>query len=202
MNMNENIPSLISEEQEKIKKNMEVAQNTEGFSRLTEKQKSIIKLSLYLQARAERGRNEWKSGDDRKYMNSEYYVDNRNCHSTICCLEKEDINALSKDAFNDSDFFEAKYNKVETINELKTKIEEFDFPCVLQIGISSSNDPYGKYHSSLALGHDGNNNIILWEKESSELKFPYQIITLDQIYNIYGNVYYGLRKLRHFDVKD
>ena len=194
--MQESQPSLISEEQKKIQKDMEIVQATEGFSRLTEKQKSIIKQSLYLQARAERGRKEWKLGDVRKYKNSEDYVDNRNCHSAVFCLETENMQALSKDAKADSDFFEAEYRPAKKIDELKKQIEEFGFPCALHISILRNSSP-NKVHSSLVLGHDKKNNIVLWEKKSYDVENPYQIVTLDEMYIEYGSEYfYGLRKLR------
>lgn len=197
--MKESQPNLISEEQKNIQKNIEVAENTEGFSCLTEKQQRIIKQSLYLQTRAERGRKEWQPGETRKYKNTEDYVDNRNCHSAVFCLETENVQALSKDAKTDPGFFEAKYHPVKNIDELKKQIEKFGFPCALHV--SFPNDRF-KVHSSFVLGHDKKNNIVLWEKKSYDVKNPYQIITLDKMYTEYGSEYlYGIRKLRD-KVKD
>lgn len=195
--MQETQPSLISKEQENIQKDMEMAMTTEGFSRLTEKQQHIIKLSLYMQARAGREIERWKLGNDRTYISSYDYVSERNCHSAIFSLEKENMRELSEDAKADTNFFKAEYNTVATIDELKRRIEEFGFPCVLHIGRSSSDDAQAKEHSSLVLGHDNAGNIVLWEKESYEAIHPYQITHLNNIYDTYGNIrYYGLRKLR------
>ena len=191
--MQERQPSLISEEQKKIQKNIEVLQATEGFSRLTEKQKSIIKQSLYLQVRAERGRKEWEPGELRHYKNSEDRIDSTNCHSAVLSLEKEDLQELSKNKKSYPSFFEAEYFPIETIDELKKQIEKFGFPCVLHIRRNSSSD---EMHSSLVLGYDTQGKIVLWEKKGYEMKNPYQVITLDEIYSNYGNKYYGLRKLR------
>lgn len=201
--MKESQPNLISEEQKRIQKNMEVVEATEGFSYLTEKQQRIIKQSLYLQVRAERGRKEWQPGETRKYKNTEDYVDNRNCHSAVFFLEKENLQEISENARDDSDFFKAEYVVVKEINALKKQIEEFGFPCVLHIGNSPSQDPSGKAHSSLVLGHNKEGEIILWEKESYDILHPYQVTTLDQIYRTYGDIcsYYGLRKLRN-GIKD
>ena len=194
--MKESQQSVISEEQKKIQKDMEVVESTEGFFSLTERQKSIIKQSLYLQARAERA---MKLDDyiKHKNKNSYNYVASRNCHSAVFSLEKENLQGTSEEAKADPDFFKAEYVSVKEISELKKQIEEFGFPCVLHIGTSSSQDPYGKAHSSLVLGHNKEDEIILWEKESYEVRNPYHIITLDQIYDTYGDIfYYGLRKLR------
>lgn len=197
--MQESQPSVISEEQQKLQKNMEVAMATEGFSSLTGKQQQIIKLSLYMQARAER-----KEGatDIRKYKNSYDHVYDRNCHSAIFSLEKENLQYLSEDAKANPGFFKAEYTPIKEMIELKKQIEEFGFPCVLHIRGPFNGYYGGLAHSSLVLGHDNKGNIILWEKESYEVKYPYQITTLDQIYDTYGDMfYYGLRKLRNV-VKD
>ena len=195
--------NLISEEQKKLQKDMEIVMATEGFSLLTKKQQQILKQSLYIQARAERKTEEERYADNHKYKDSQKYVADRNCHNAIIDLEKEkSLQDLPVSAKIEPNFFEAKYVSVKTVDELKKQIEKFGFPCVLHVSSSNKNsDSTTKAHSSLVLGHDNKDNIIVWEKKSFGIPWPYQIITLDQVYNTYGNnYYYGLRKLRS-DIK-
>ncbi|MFA6274175.1 MAG: hypothetical protein WC662_03365 [Candidatus Paceibacterota bacterium] len=204
--MKENIETenLISEEQKKLQRDMEVVMFTEGFSRLTKKQQQIIKQSLYLQIRATRKDDNGPHGYryDPKYQNSRDYVAEMNCHAAILSLEKEQsLKSFSQAEIKenlDNDFFIADYIYVDKINKLKEKAEKFGFPCVVHIK-SPLDRPIRAdvYHSFLVLGHNKENKIVIWDKAGFEVSHPYRIKTIDNIFDNYGDCSdWGFRKLR------
>lgn len=79
--MNSNEGFSIQDERAELEKDLETLECTEGFSRLSIKQQRIIKQSLYIQARAERGTDEASAwaivSKERGYV-----IDSTHIHNT------------------------------------------------------------------------------------------------------------------------
>ena len=159
--------SSISLEQEKIKSDMELLVNTEGFTFLTERQQKLIRQSLYIQARAERGTDEasaaaitkdyWRKDvtrikhdfqlDDqhkerRQYKNSQNHIVKWACYDAVANLEKEKGLTETPDNLPD-DFFGGEYNQVKSFEELTQNVITFGVPSILHVYVPPYSVPHG-----------------------------------------------------------
>lgn len=178
----------LSAERELFWQEVKTLQNTEGFPCLTEKQQRTIILSLYLQDRSERL---------AENFNSQSYLNESICHESVRSLETgfyKDPNPL--EGFFTS-FFDAEYVPIRNKNEAIKLLVAFGFPSVIHIQRRLTNTSMEKpFHSCLALGHNQDSEIVIWEKEG--LMCPFRLTDLDAQFKEYGHdKYWGIRKLRN-----
>lgn len=198
----------LASEKEKLRRDFALLQSTEGYSKLTPRQQEIIRVSLLLQARADRTLevSKPKSWPLRLFcQDSEVFFQNPECqdhieswycHAAIASLESGQLSGDFPPKHPDS-FFNAAYFEIHNIQEIKKAILFFGFPSVVHINSEPENltGEDSQYHSFLALGYDQAKNIVVWEKEG--FCYPYRITTLKQVYGEYKNFeYWGVRKLR------
>lgn len=217
--MKESLPGINqyqSIERQKIADDLTVLQNTEGYSLLSERQKQIIRVALYIQARSKRKdsieeTNKFmslyrtflnvKKGQDI-YRESRLHIEQWYCHGAIAALEAGCF-AGEEPEDNPIDFFDAAYFAVNDEYDVKKAIEFFGFPCVVHVNEEKENfkGEDTQYHSFLALGHGEDNKIIVWDKQG--FRCPYRVTTLSEVFEEYGpNYFWGVRKLRSNPVID
>lgn len=207
-----NIVEYLSDEKKEIDHDLHVLERTEGFADLSDRQKQIIRVTLAVQARANResvtstyqnlgmvdrvkrflnNRNE-----DSRYCDSRTHITRWYCHGAIASLEEEEFSGdWPKD--NPVHFFDAAYHNVNDELEVKKAIEFCGFPCVVHVNDDSNNNKgeETQYHSFLALGHNDSGEIVVWHKEGFD--YPYQVTTVSEVFDQYGPRYHwGVRKLR------
>ena len=175
---------------------------------ITEKQREIIRVSLIVQARAERDmdpshRNDpwhydWhkRRGLRPRYSGSLEHIKRWYCHASVAAIENQDLSSFRPQDCP-KEFFDAAYLAIHQEFELKKAVEFFGFPCVVHVSTELGNS-YGettKFHTFLALGHGPEGQIVVWEKKRIQL--PYRVISLSQVYGDYPHAHYwGFRKLR------
>lgn len=193
-------------EREKFRQDIELLESTEGYPLLTLKQRQIIKVSLYLQDRAERAMHplhindpyyhDWNRAKTEPYKLSLDHINNWYCHTAVDGLEHKKISGARPQVCAKK-FFDGKYFLVDDPLTLKEKIEAFGFPCVVHVGgeNGNKNGEDGRLHTFLALGHDSEGGIVVWEKV--KIRQPYRVTGLEQVYGNYGHgLFWGIRKLR------
>lgn len=190
-------------------KDLSLLESTEGFPFLTEKQKKIIRVSLLIQARAERDLDPKHKNDpwyydwfkfkrDLKpaYRECQEHIKNWYCHSAVASLENGCL-AGERPPEHPKEFFDANYFEVRCEYELERAINFIGYPAVVHANLEKDNfnGEDTQYHTFLALGHNAENNIVVWEKAGFD--FPYRVTDLSTVYEDYrGLNYWGVRKLR------
>lgn len=132
----------------------------------------------------------------RKYQLSQNIIGNWNCHYALANLEQE--KGLDfKPKKLPSSFFNTHYFKIDSVIDIEKMIDIHGYPCVVHSVIKTKNfTNRDSYHTFLALGRDGNQNIIAWEKHG--YGYPYKITTLKNIFNEgRKDCLWGVRALRH-----
>lgn len=195
-------------EREKYRSDIATLEATEGWSLLTDRQREIIRTTLYLQARAQRDMHpdhkndpwyyDWfkKANWTPKYQASMAHILNWYCHVAVYALENCDLSAeYPPDC--PLEFFDGAYFEVRQYYEITKAIEFFGFPSVVHVSDENGNlsGEDKKYHTFVAMGHGINGEIVVWEKIRQ--REPYRVTTLKQVHNDYSNIlYWGVRKLR------
>ncbi|EKD53188.1 MAG: hypothetical protein ACD_61C00120G0002 [uncultured bacterium] len=196
-------------EREKIKRDLAILEATEGFSLLTPRQRKIIRVSLLLQARAERDMDpyhkndpwyyDWhkRSGYSPKYQGSLQHIIQWDCHGAIASLESGQPLGYEPPE-NPKAFYDAEYFELTNAYQVAQAIESVGFPCVVHVNevLGNIDGEKTQWHSFLALGHDEHKNIVTWEKTGFNL--PYRVARLNQVVDDYSvtTYYWGFRKLR------
>jgi len=207
------IADYLSDEKEEINRDLQILEKTEGYSSLSVRQKQIIRVSLAVQARANReGVTNYcvnkgiirrvrrflnRTSEETRYQASGRHVIRWYCHGAIASLEGEDFEGeWPKD--NPIEFFNASYFEVASEYDVKKAIEYYGFPSVVHVNEASDNleGEDSQYHSFLALGHNEDGEIVVWHKEG--FRYPYKVTTLHSVYEVYGPSYFwGVRKLKN-----
>lgn len=178
-------------------------ESTEGYWLLTPKQRQIIRVSLFIQERAERGMHpshkndswyyDWKK--ENSYQKSLDHIGYWYCHAAVSGLEKEKYSGTCPPPCS-HEFFNGQYFIASNVDQVSEVVEEFGFPCVVHIGGENGNfhGETNRYHTFLALGHDQDGKILIWEKiRKGE---PYRIATLNDVFKSYGkDLFWGVRKI-------
>ncbi len=191
----------IRDEKAHLAETTEALEGTEGFSKLNRKQQRIIKFSLYVNAR-----NKRRDGA-LGYDESRFIVGIWNCHNAVDLLERETWLEEGEPPKLPENFFKADYEKSAGLTGIALRIERYGFPAVVHI---FSKDPKGDYskgiydaeHSFLALGHDINDDVLIWEKVGHGHDF--QVSTLSNVFDSYDKdtYYWGVRNLKLKKVKN
>lgn len=196
-------------EREKYRRDLASLEQTEGFGKLTPRQQQIIRVSLYLQARAERDMHpehkndpwyyDWfKSISEFKpgYQECLHHIQEWYCHAAIASLESGSLQGMHPQP-HPKKFFDAEYFEFKCEYDLERMINYFGFPTVVHINSKPANfvGEESQYHSFLALGYGPTKSILVWEKNG--FNFPYRVVNLEEVYEEYQSFrYWGLRKLR------
>jgi len=205
----------LEQEKVRLKRDLALLEATKGYSMLSDTQKELIRITLYLQARAERDMHpehindpwyyDWMVKDgskEAKYQNSLKHIKRWNCHGAIAALERGNLSILEDPPENTREFFNAHYAKIKNESEIRAIIETIGYPCVVHVNEELGNT-YGEetqWHSFLALGEISGGKIITWEKIGFEL--PYRVAFLSNIFFEYDYAeYWGFRKLRNIGEK-
>ena len=140
-------------EKRRLEKSITILEATEGFAVLSDRQRRIVKLTLYITERANRSLipGMKSMGAIGPYSESRRHLIDRNCHSSLAGVEVENILAVDPDNIP-PDYFEANYYDSESLNEIESKIENFGFPCVVITSLECGNEngENTKEHSFLA----------------------------------------------------
>lgn len=188
------------EEKQKREADLNRLRQTEGWKKLTDRQKRIIELSLYVQQRAERGTSLGSAraisvhddgvsinpGDpdmDSGYIKSDYgesqgLVGGMWCFSAVKYLE-------SQDESNDS-FFQVDYFKDQGWNEFVRNIDSVGFPCVgfsKRVRSTETGEALRPRHAFVVLGRDISGRYVVWEKQDPNM--PFRILDLEGVYKKY-----------------
>lgn len=203
---------------DKIKDNFKVLEMSAGWKNLTERQQRIIKMSLYVQSRAERTSDPLSAfgfiedidrgrpvtvmkkeytleKPDRKYRLSQNFVSEWYCHYAIKALE---TNKLPDQIYNlGEDFFDGDYQHDTKDNKIENRIKVFGYPCVVQItrGENEEQRTFNRLHSCLVLG-EINGQLLVWEKVNGNE--PFAVTTLEVVKSMFNESenYWGIRKLK------
>jgi hypothetical protein len=178
----------LSKERDDFWQEINILQNTEGFPCLTPKQQKIIICSLYLQDRSER--------DIHNYVVSNHFLYENFCHKAIQALENN--NSLLQEEDLPADFFQADYYPIWNKSQAVQHIESLSFPTVVHIQRRLQTFIFEQpQHTFLALGHNKEGEIVIWEKEGLG-DFPFRITNVEAELNYYGNdKFWGVRKLKN-----
>ncbi|MBT4123800.1 MAG: hypothetical protein HN981_03545 [Candidatus Pacebacteria bacterium] len=166
------------------------------FNNLSLKQQSIIKISLYIQSRNQRVSDSIKKIE---YKNTQNHMKNWFCHAAVAYLEGIlSENSLQRIPNIPNEFFETTYNKTNSLNDLYKYLNKFKLPVVISIANSPEIDyPNAQVLHSLVILGKLNGQYIVWQKKG--FKLPYEITTLDKIYDSYKNSsFWGIRPLQSF----
>jgi hypothetical protein len=142
--------SFINKEIRERKKFLAKAQETEGWSKLSEKQQKMLEISLFVQDRDNRR-------DRSKYLQSHEYVQKYYCHGAIYALENnflfrpKDLKKEEETKIRTKDFYQTKYVNINYYEKSKKEILKHDFPCVLHLAIF---DPLIKRYFNLEMMND------------------------------------------------
>lgn len=126
---------IILQNEKRKKKNDEVRQS-EGWSKLSQRQQKLIEISLFVQDRYERN-DTFNIGG---YEKSAEYIEKYYCHAAIHALENNflfQFDYLERNEWlkiRTKDFFETKYQEVDSYEKSVEVILKHDFPCVVHIG--------------------------------------------------------------------
>lgn len=198
----------LEKEKEKLRSDLAVLEATEGYSKLTPRQQQIIRVSLCIQARAERDMHpnhkndpwyyDWFKAEKflPRYKKSLEHIQKWYCHASVAALETGDLSP-SRPPNCPKEFFDAAYFEIHQESELKKVLEFFDYPSVVHIGceLGKERGEMTKQHTFLALGPNQKGDIIIWEK--TKVRLPYRVTTLSQVYEDYSDSHcWGVRKLR------
>ncbi len=198
----------LDKEQTKYRHDVAQLEVTEGYALLSEDQRAIIRSTLIVQIRAERDMDpthkndpwyyDWlkNRGHRPKYQKSLEHVKQWYCHAAVAALEGQGLSG-TRPPNCQVDFFDGAYLPIDQEFELRKAVEFFGFPCVVHVSteLGNSSGEKTKYHTLLALGHDPEGQIVVWEKQ--RIGLPYRITQLSQVYEDYRHVHcWGFRKLR------
>src|SRR3989339_263798 len=198
----------LGQEREKIVCDFAILEATEGFAQLTEKQREIIRVSLIVQARAERDMDpshkndpwyyDWRKrrGLRAKYQGSLEHIKQWYCHVAVAALENEDLSPTRPPNCK-REFFDGAYLDIDQEFELRKAVEFFGYPCVVHVSteLGNSSGETTKFHTFLALGHGPKGEIVVWEKQ--RIGLPYRVVSLSQVYDDYSHAHFwGFRNLR------
>ncbi len=196
-------------EREKYRIEISVLESTEGWIELSDGQKEILRVTLYLQTRAQRDMDpdhkndpwyyDWFRRDKQytpKYQESLKNIKRWCCHTAVQSLENVDLSGeYPKDP--PINFFDADYTSIKSIDGLVEAVESIGFPAVVHISMKPKNKTgrAQQCHSFVIMGHNKSNNLIVWEKQDFHL--PYRVTTLIDVYEQYRAIeFWGIRKLR------
>lgn len=198
----------LNDNKEQLSREFKLLESLEGFSKLSERQQRLIRLSLYVQQRAVRFKEGTRMSpntkrflgveieevkrlheEDSKLISnrlSREQVANWYCHLSAYVLETENIDVSGLKLIPD-DFFDAEYFDVSQYDEVESRVLDVGFPCVVHIG-NPDIDYYANVedrmvHTCVALGKDDQGQIIVWEKMNYGL--PYRTTTLSDVFNSY-----------------
>jgi hypothetical protein len=126
-------------------------------------------------------------------------IENWFCHSAINALERPNNPILEPREEYDKSFFDASYYQIKNLQQAEFVLNSYGYPCVVHINSHSKNKGrLTQEHSFLALGHDQNNDIVIWEKEGYGC--PFRVGPLkDEFKNMATILLVGLRQLKHHD---
>jgi len=209
---------MAKNEQDRREQTLTTLESLSGFNGLSKKQKQYINLSLYVQQRAERGtdpgsaahihvpqgsflekiapgrvlisdpnKHSKDSGSSERggYFLSQAYIAAEYCHRAVRNLEE-----YREGGQADPEWHEL---GAPSYAELEQSANAFNgHPCVVEVW---DGQPGGKtsipLHTSLILGRNQNNELMVWEKAGSSS--PFQLLPLQQVYNAYAG---DIRKSR------
>ncbi len=178
-------------------------QETPGWSKLSEDQQDVIRLTLYATDRVKR-----RNGKNREYELSKNVLKRNLCHTAIMMLETagiDDFDDTELPNHVDRDFFVEK--KIDVFNDPKKyetlvgAILQSEFPIVVQPGFSPKLGTYPHaHHSFLVLGPDSKGQIICWDKEGRGADYSFRLVDFSEEFRDYErSSSWGIRKLRNLD---
>ncbi len=219
----ENNEINVQQEIEGVKKDIEKLSSTDGWGKLSDKQKQYIQDSLYVSKRAYREvgttnpRYGFRLSDElailkekegkvptlhSKYTESQNRISDWYCHYSVFVLENDGKTPNQPIKKVDNDFTNEEFKKYSTLADLETKIAGMEYPCVVQISERDDNSDFDvdeMIHSFVVFGK-APEGYLVWEK--SDLGQTYKIKTLEELYkDVYEGekedyFYWGVRKLR------
>jgi hypothetical protein len=127
--------SFILFQNERRKKKMAEVKQTEGWSKLSQRQQKLIEISLFAQDRYKRS----KILNSEGYKKSMEYIGKYYCHAAVHALENNFL--FQSDYLKNNewlkirtkDFFETNYQEVDDDDKSVEVILKHDFPCVVHI---------------------------------------------------------------------
>lgn len=180
-------PPIADRSAKDLERDYALLESLEGYQKLTEEQKNIVRGTLLVQ--------KWS---DLPPMEAEYLGIDREkarehilpkyCHLAVAALETKGL----AERVGGNKFFDGDYRPLETLDQVEKLVTDAGFPCVIHVG---SKDPMtidpnyeaawaGVQHTCLALGRDKQGNIIVWEKDGSG---PYSLTPLKVVYALHQN---------------
>lgn len=180
-----------------------------GYHKLTERQQNIIRGSLLVQKWGDIAPTVPES-EVGTYQSARKYTDMFFCCAAVAALERGADLAFDQMLAVPSEFYKAEYEQVPDFAALDRKVADSGFPCVVLVGNGNpmtaeliEGEPRDLvHHACVALGRNANGDIIVWEKEGGEAKFPFQLPTLRSVYEAYedSRTHWAIRFLR--ELKD
>ena len=190
----------IKKEQTERNEQFEKLEQLDGFNNLSEKQKQMIRMSLYVQQRAVRGTDEasaenielnedgeanidikfsTREGGSSKYNSSQRHIYNWYCHAVVGSVEATKV--IDPISYTNTPGVEGHVltNKEDFDAFIELELNSRPLPAVLHLL-----DKGVFVHSALILGKAGSGDYIAWEKLGYGL--PYRIVSLEEIYNDYS----------------
>jgi hypothetical protein len=210
------------EEKQKRETDLKRLKQTEGWEKLTDRQKKMIEISLSVQQRAERGTDEpsyraierW-NGDVRIKKEDELgayledgsrfdfgkrrYELSQNAIAQIGCLEA--IELLEGDIQKDmrkmieGGFYLSKNFRDSGFDDFKKNIGNSGFPLVVftnEDGIEYS--PYMVRHAFIVMGKDEQGEYVVFQKHDPGEQV--EVVNLEEVYNERKMIAWGIRPLR------
>src|SRR5882724_8468163 len=184
---------MAKNEQDRREQTLTTLESLSGFNGLSKKQKQDINLSLYVQQRSflekiapgrvlisDPNKHSKDSGSSERggYFLSQAYIAAEYCHRAVRNLEE-----YREGGQADPEWHELGAPSYAELEQSANAIN--GHPCVVEVW---DGQPGGKtsipLHTSLILGRNQNNELMVWEKAGSSS--PFQLLPLQQVYNAYA----------------
>ncbi|MFA7194037.1 MAG: hypothetical protein WC087_03925 [Candidatus Paceibacterota bacterium] len=172
------------------KETIELLESLDGYAKLSEKQKQIIRTFLYLEDRSNR------EDANVDYQKSLAHKDAWYCHAAVVSVELERVvdelaiypenihRAIENETKFDSHFMKADYiDSDKTQQEVEDFIEEVGFPCTVVFSWFDGLEFDMLAHSCIALGKDETGRLIVWEKKNA--REACRVINFGEVYDFY-----------------
>lgn len=195
----------------------------EGFKNMTETQQDMVKTSLYVQQRFNRipGTYQDKFGyggypdpefdydGDKEYSHTKKHMWDWYCTAAVYAVESESVpnrQTVHPSEFQMEDFFHGiqykyKIHSLEDLDVFKNEVRNKKMPLILDIKLEShstlfDDEPEGGMHTALIIGHNAQDNLVVWEKVGGGSE--YRLSTIDDIFksNNRPDYIWGIRPLK------
>ena len=190
-------PEQLAKEQDTRREIFNSLEKLEGFKRLTPTQQDMVRMSFYIQDRAER-----PDPEEGNYSKSSISVRREWCHHAAFCLENEIALGQPKREIpysNDSFVEGMQMANNPSLEQVISSIKEIGFPAVVSIG-KKYKDKTSLAHTLVALGEDSKGEILFWNKKGAG-RHPYLLQSLSNFWtetsNLLPELVVGIRPFRN-----